>query len=98
MNCKNCDSTKTLESKRKLTFESKDDRFEDEFPFDVLLVSISCAETMKFFVGTSIFRENYLPETKSSLLKIGLPKRKVVSLLPFFGGYVSFTECIFVGG
>ena len=44
-----------------------------------------------FGIGQVIF--GTLPETKSSPLKIGLPKRKVVSQPPFFRGYVSFREC-----
>ena len=35
-----------------------------------------------------------LPETNSSPLKIGLPKRKLVFQSSIFRGYVSFRECM----
>ena len=45
------------------------------------------------FFGSCPKGSNTLPKTNSSPLKIGLPKRKVVSQPPFFTGYVSFREC-----
>ena len=51
-----------------------------------------------FQVGSDVFpfgKPLTLPKTNSSPLKIGLPKRKVVSQPPFFRGYVSFREGLF---
>ena len=39
---------------------------------------------------------NMPPKTKIALEKIRHPKRKVLSQPPFFGGYVSFRECIII--
>ena len=53
-------------------------------------------DAIHFQVRTVSFREGTLPKTNSSPLKIGRPKRKLVSQPSIFKCYVSFREGTFV--
>ena len=56
----------------------------------------SFRDAIHFQVRTVSFREGALPKTNSSPLKIGRPKRKLVSQPSIFKCYVSFREGAFV--
>ena len=82
----------------KQLFFQDGDNFSQFFfsPFSMLgfIHHVPKNKTWNFCNPMILTQDRYPPETTNIALKVGLPKRKIVSQTEFFRGYVRFRKCI----